>query len=339
MLRKICVCAVFLLLVYAMPAGAAVKVEWDATAGGDDANSELAWRTGFTASGDWSLGPRSVFFLKNQIAIDQADEEWQGKLERCYIRYEQGPVRLNLGRQGVSWGIGWFFRPTDLVTPLTPLAREETRPGKDLAVLRWSTSALTAVDFIAGAEMIGARSEWRIGPTNLRLLGVYQPGYIRSLGFDFQGGLAGFYGEGAYHWAGASFDQGELAGLVGWRKVLRSGNQLYLEYYRNDLSKAGPELAALWSENKNRELRYSNQNYLAVGLQIPWDQLTTCSITAIANLDDGGVILQGIADVQLSDNLTVRGALMTVAGAGGAEFRTRVQGAKVGATVEMKYFF
>lgn len=94
-------------------------------------------------------------------------------------------------------GIGWFFRPTDLITSLTPLAEEETRPGKDLAVLRWSTSPLTATDFIAGDHLIAVRSEWRIGATNLRILGVCQPEYIDAIGFDFQGGLAGFYAEGA----------------------------------------------------------------------------------------------------------------------------------------------
>jgi hypothetical protein len=340
MLRKTIVLTSFLLFLYSMPALAAVKVEWDTTTGWNDVNNDLLWKSSFITNGDWSLGSNLSFFLKDQVLITQADRQWRGILDRCYFQFETDPIRLKLGRQGVSWGIGWFFRPTDLITPLTPLAEEETRPGKDLAVLRWSTSPLTATDLIVGNQLFAARSEWRIGGTNLRLLGVCQPEYINAVGFDVQGGLAGFYGEGAYRWAATSgFDQGRFEGLIGWRKIIGSGCQLSIEYFRNDLSKSGPELADLLLQNLNRELIYANQNYLAVGLQVPLDQLTTFAITGISNPGDGGAILEGIADFQLTDNLEVRGALMTVTGPDGTEFCTMGQGARVGVTVEVKYFF
>ena len=52
-----------------------------------------------------------------------------GTLERGYLQYEAGSLRLRLGRQAVSWGAGWFFRPSDLITPRSPLSAEATRPG------------------------------------------------------------------------------------------------------------------------------------------------------------------------------------------------------------------
>jgi hypothetical protein len=340
MLRKILILTLFLILICSMPVLADVKVESDTIIGWNDANSDLSWKTGFITSGDWSLGPKIAFFLKDDLSISQAEQQWQGMLDRCYVQYEKGPVRVNLGRQGVNWGIGWFFRPTDLITPLTPLAEEETRPGKDLAVLRWSTSSLTATDFIAGNGVYAARSEWRIGATNLRLLGVCQPEYINAVGFDFQGGLAGFYGESAYRWAAIdSVEQGKFVGLIGWKKTIWSGSQLYMEYYRNDFSKATAGLANLLTQNKAQEIVYSNQNYLAMGVQVPWDQLTTFSLTGVSNLDDSGIILTGIASWQLTDSLDIRATLMGVTGPDGTEFWSMGQGSRVSAALEMKYFF
>jgi hypothetical protein len=339
MLYKVFGLMFFLLFIIAIPVFADLKVESDTIVGWND-TSNSSWETGFITNGDWSLGSKWAFFLKDQIFITQTEPQWQGTLDRCYIQYEQDAIRLNLGRQGVSWGIGWFFRPTDLITPLNPLAEEETRPGKDLAVLRWSTSPLTATDFIAGNQLYAARSEWRIGETNLRVLGVYQPDYINAVGYDIQGGLAGIYGEGAYRWAATdTVDQGKFTGLIGWRKIVGSGGQLSVEYYHNDLSKAGSLLANLLAQNKNQEFVYANQNYLAVGLEIPWDQLTTFSITDTSNLDDRGMILTGIASWQLTDSLDIRATLMGVTGPEGTEFLGMSQGSRVSAGVEVKYFF
>jgi hypothetical protein len=337
MLRKIVSFAISLLFICTMPVLADVRVELDTTVGWTDTTTDMSWKSSFVTSGNWSLGSNFAFFLKDQLSISQAEQEWQGTLDRSYLQYEKNSVRLNLGRQGVSWGIGWFFRPTDLITPLTPLAEEETRPGKDLAVLRWSTSPLTAIDFIAGENLLAARSEWRIGATNLRILGVCQPEYIDSIGFDFQGGLAGFYGEGVYSWADADkADQGKFVGLMGWKKTIGPGNQLYVEYFRNDLSKAEFELAQILTQNKNQELIYTNQNYLALGFQVPWDQLTTYTITGAANLDDRGTILTGTGSWQLTDNLDVRATLSGVIGPDKTEFMVMGKETKMSVLLELK---
>jgi hypothetical protein len=339
-MRKTLISAVFLLFILAMPAWADVKVTSDSTIGWDDGSDDLSWQSGFQTSGNWSLASNAVFCLDDKIAIDREQQHWQGTLDRCYLQLEPGPARLNLGRQGVSWGIGWFFRPTDLITPLTPLAQEETRSGKDLAVLRWATSALTATDFIAGNHLYALRSEWQFGPTHLRLLGIYQPEYVNAAGYDFQGGLYGFYGEGVYRWADTEGpDQGRYAGLVGWQKVVGASNQLFLEYFRNELRQSGETMANLLSQNKNHELIYSDRNYLAAGLKIPWDQLTTLTMAGISNLDDRGCIIEGIGDFLLNDNLEVVGILRAVAGPEDTEFWTMGRGSRLGVALEIKYFF
>lgn len=187
MWRKILVITFFLTLLYSYPALANVQEEWDTTMQESNNSNNLYWDSGFITNGDWALSSNLAFFLKSQLSISESKQEWLGTLSRCYLQFEQGPIRFNTGMQGVSWGVGWFFRPTDLITPLTPLAEEDTRPGKDLATLRWSSSSLTATDVIAGEKTYAVRSEWRIGATNLRVLGVYQPEYINAAGVDFQG--------------------------------------------------------------------------------------------------------------------------------------------------------
>lgn len=328
MIRKWGFVIVLLILLCSTPAFGTVKVEWEGMVSGSNFIHEqgLAWDTGFRLSGDWAFGEKVAFFLRDKVGINYNMTEWGGVLERCYIRYESGSFRANLGRQAVGWGIGWFFRPTDLITPITPLAQEDTRPGKDMVVLRWSTSPLTAIDVIAGDRLHAARGELRWGDTNIRVMGVseYQTlisQTVNTIGWDLQGGLAGLYTEGKFTWNESSFADGKTTALVGWRKSLWDDRQLFLEYLRNG------------------DPVYSGFNYFAAGLQIPLDELTSFSITGVANLDDGGCILNGIADVQLSDSLDLRGLIVVFAGQDGSEFVTMAGGARWNVVVQAKYYF
>lgn len=317
-----------LLLIFSIPAFGAVKVDWEATVSGSNFIQQQgpSWDTGFRLSGDWAFGEKVTFFLRDKVGINSTMTEWGGVLERCYIRYESGTFRADLGRQAVGWGIGWFFRPTDLITPITPLAQEDTRPGRDMLVLRWSTSPLTAVDFIAGDRLYAARGELRFGETNIRVMGVseYQPLLYRNvstIGWDVQGGLAGLYTEGKFAWNESASADGKTTALVGWRKYIWDDRQLFVEYLQNG------------------DLVYSGSNYFAAGLQIPLDELTSFSITGVANLDDGGCILNGIADLQLTDSLDLRGSIVVFAGGETSEFVTMAGGARWNVVVQAKYYF
>lgn len=328
MFRKCGFLILILLLFCSTPAFGAVKVDWGGTVSGNNSPliTGLVWDTGFRFSGDWALNEELTFFLRDKLLFNSMDKVLTNNLERCYIRYETGSFRANLGRQAVNWGIGWFFRPTDLITPITPLAQEDTRPGKDLAVLRWSTSPLTAVDVIAGDRLYAARGELRVGDTNIRVMGVseYQAlssQTVNNVGWDVQGGLAGLYTEGKFAWNESSFTGGQTTALVGWRKMVWSDRQLFVEYMRDG------------------GIVYSGSNYFAAGLQIPWDELTTFSITGVANLDDGGCILNGIADLQLTDSLDLRGMIVVFAGQDSSEFIMKTGGARWNMMVQVKYYF
>ncbi len=349
MIRKWGLLAFVFLLLWSTLAFGVATVDWESTVSGNSLIAEQgpAWNTGFQLNGDWALGERAAFFLRDQISINSVTREWTGTLERCYLRYESGAFRVNLGRQAVNWGIGWFFRPTDLITPITPLAQEDTRPGKDLAVLRWSTSPLTAIDLIAGDRLYAARGELRLGDTNIRIMGVSQaqallpsdtPSNVNTLGWDLQGGLAGLYTEGKFTWNETAFDEGKIATLVGWRKIVWNGGRLFVEYLKDNSGEADPGRCD-YSKVANGERVYLGQNYLAIGLQLPWDELTSFSAAGIANLDDGGIMLEGIADVQLTDSFDFRGMIGILTGKETSEFVTLAQKTWWTLMVQLKYYF
>lgn len=345
MFRKCVFLSLILLLFCSTPAFGAVKVEWEGMVSGSNSPliTGLAWDTGVRLSGDWALNEEFTFFLRDKQWINSMEKVLTNTLERCYIRYESGSFRANLGRQAVSWGIGWFFRPTDLITPITPLAQEDTRPWKDLAVLRWSTSPLTAIDLIAGDRVYAARGELRWGDTNIRVMGVSQyqtpsSQTVNNLGWDVQGGLTGLYTEGKFAWNESSFNDGQTTALVGWRKMIWSDRLLFVEFLRDNSGEANPGLYD-YSKVVSGERMYLGRNYLATGLQIPLDELTSLNIAGVGNLDDGGIMLEGIADVQMTDNLDLRGMVAILAGQGNTEFVRLAGNARWNLMVQVKYYF
>jgi|LSQX01.2.fsa_nt_gb hypothetical protein len=159
-------------------------------------------------------------------------------LDRLFLQYESGRARAVIGKQSVNWGPATVFRPTDLITPRDPGGSGEGRPGKVLATLFWRTSPLTGVELVLGEDLYAGRAEFRIGRTNLGILGLTQRGgptgnrnsagsrsrgaagndnsvrlgngtsitnltaswIENAVGLDFQGGLKGFYGEICHRW-------------------------------------------------------------------------------------------------------------------------------------------
>ncbi len=276
--------------------------------------------------GDWSLGEDLALFLRGSSSYDSTTAEPDFTLERAYLRYETGKLRLNLGRQAVSWGVGWFFRPTDLITPLTPLSKEETRPGQDLLRLTYATSAVTNLEALGGEELLAARYEWRIKKTNLRLLGLVQSG-AKVVGLDFQGGLAGFYGEAAYGFTD-ELNSGFWTSMLGYRKIFKEDWNGYLEYL-HDASGAADPAQYDYSLLAAGSRRYLGQDYLALGLVVPWDDLTDYTGAVVVNLRDQGLVLSNYLNVAVSENLDLKAGAILVMGAAETEFGQMAAGQKV----------
>ena len=117
---------------------------------------------------------KSTSTLSNAQSHDKGYVELS--LDRLFLQYESGRARAIIGKQAVNWGLATVFRPTDLITPRDPGASGEGRPGKVLATLFWRTSPLTGVEVVLGEKLYGGRAEFRVGQTNLGILGLTRRG-------------------------------------------------------------------------------------------------------------------------------------------------------------------
>lgn len=291
MLKKWCLIGFVLVLICPLPALGNVKVNWDTNLSYDNsADSRVYWDSGFQTIGDWLIRPNWSFYLRDKIKINSDTHEWNGILERGYLQYQTDSYRIKLGRQAVIWGLGWIFRPTDLVTPQQDFKQDETRPGRDLATLYWATSPLTVFELTAGEDLAAIRSEWRLNETNLRLLGIVLPDKNKVLGFDFQGGLAGLYGEVGFSWLD-EFEAGSLSAMLGWKKTLSNNNLIFTEYYS----------AKILDERQDER-----QNQLGIGIEIPFDELTMFDVIAVYNFEKKETLLTGLATMEISDSLDIK---------------------------------
>lgn len=320
---KVSMLLILLVFAFSTPAYGSFQAEWEATAALSDpaAGDGFFWSTGLHLRGAWPLGEKWVFSWRGGLSLNSLAGELDATLARGYLQYESGPLRLALGRQAVSWGVGWFFRPTDLITPRSPLSAEEGRPGKDLLTVTCATSPVTNVELTVGDALYGARAGWQIGRASLRTLGLVAPDGRKMVGLDLQGGLHGFYGEACYEWQTDPRD-GAPAVMLGWRKLFGEGRLLYLEYLRDERGRFLP-----------------GRDYLAAGLEIPLDELTTYAVALEGSLGDGGYLLAGTASLVLSDHLDLNGGVGLILGPEGTEFLTLARGSRVSLTVGTKYYF
>lgn len=163
--KSLIVTALMMILI-AIPAWGDVRVEWDS--GVNLSSSATAsvwdWQTGFRTSGDWTLAPNLSLFLRDRVVRDSRNEDWYGDLERGYLQYESGPVRVKLGRQAVNWGIGWFFRPNDLITPEFKLTPEKTYQYMTWPGMNYTTKLYGVMGF---AEFMKEAGFIKKAPQNL----------------------------------------------------------------------------------------------------------------------------------------------------------------------------
>jgi len=129
----------------------------------------------------------------------------QPDLDRAFVAWAVGPVDLKLGRQAVSWGSSWFWKPTDRFGPFSPADVDpDVKRGVDAARAEIYLGPETGLDVLATLERHPGtdRPLWAHGGARLK---------TTLAAFDLAVSIARFQGSVEGDWmAGA-----EVSGALG----------------------------------------------------------------------------------------------------------------------------
>jgi hypothetical protein len=262
-------------------------------------------------------------------------------MDRLFLQYESGRARAIIGKQAVNWGLATVFRPTDLITPRDPGGSQEGRSGKVLASLFWRTSPLTGVELVLGEDLYAGRAEFRVGQTNLGLLGLTRSSNLarsgnpvadgtsatignetsitnlttsrveNAVGLDFQGGLKGLYGEICHRWQNTGSQSSDMVHSDTSRGMSITSGTIGWK----TMLPGGNLVFAEYCRNHVYSGNISAVTQLAAaGVTYQYDEFTTLGLVGATDLTDGTWTATGTLTSLLTENLDLNCGLSITKG-------------------------
>lgn len=251
---------------------------------------------------DWNIKTREHFF-------------WNHQFDRLNVKIDLGLADLTLGRQAISWGVGYLWSPVDLLTTFSPLQiNRDYKAGIDAVLLdvplgpfqefylayapdeQWSNSALLG------------RHRLRLGSVDLGFMG----GWIISdyvvggeVNADVKG--MGIRLEATHTWPEET--SRFVRALLGFDYQFTPDLLLQLEYYYNGFGTDDPTryLEVILAPRFQRgEIFNTAQHYLGVNCRYQLTPLMVLNGTTIINLNDGSTLLEPALIYSLSNNAEIR---------------------------------
>lgn len=284
--------------------------------------------------------PSTWLDLTNDL-YDSRDAVVMQSIDRLSLTYSTSELVVRIGRQALSWGSGFVFRPMDLFDPFSPTATDtEFKPGTDMLYVQYLFADGSDLQFIAVPR--GLRED--AAPTSDE--SSFALHYHATLEeWDVTGLIARDHGD----WVSAIGIGGKLRGAAWNVEVLpeevRQGPTVvsvlanisdaetlagrnataFAEYFRNGLGVVGDtSLESLPFYLKDRisrgQLFNVRRDYVAAGLTLEWSPLVTVSPAAMADLDDGSLYLLGSVSWSLTENLDLVSGVQQPVGGRGREF-------------------
>ncbi len=272
-------------------------------------------------------------------------DPWQGSgvslsinLDRLFFRYSAGPVDITIGRQAISWGSAWFWKPTDRFAPFSPVDIDpDVKRGVDAFRLEAYLSPTTSLDIIATFERhpddelpvwtsAGARIRTTVNRYDLafslaRFQSTGQGNWM--IGAEFQGELprkVGFRGEAALNVMGESREW-DIEVVLGVDYTFKTKTTLAGELMFNGYgaSGAGGYLQYLTGTGKGERLARGeafNMGRYYAGLMIRQEinPLVSISFSAIANLGDPSAVFAAGVSWSADENIRLTAGVMVPAG-------------------------
>lgn len=286
--------------------------------------------------------PPSTWFNLSDAFEDHGNVIATHGIDRLSVAYSTPSFVVRIGRQALTWGGGYVFRPMDLFDPFAPSATDtEFKPGTDMIYAQWLFQDGSDLQAIAVPRpgVKGASPAMNASSVALhyrRAVGAIQATLLvaRDHG-DWTGAL-----QLSGPLAGATWDVELLPVFVnhGPRRLSAIANisaavtlfsrnaTLFAEYFHNGLGVTDGDATfatlppALLDRLTRGQLFNVRQNYLAAGLTLEWTPLLTLSPTLIAGLDDASLYALFAANYSLSDDLVLIAGAQAPFGPKGSEF-------------------
>ena len=181
---------------------------------------DFEWRAGILDGLFAAPGAVEDTFLGLEDRVGEATDR-HAQVHRVYrgwLRFEQGPLQVTIGRQRIPWGVGRLWNPIDRFNAIGPLALEGDQSlGIDAVDVRWSFSGFNQLQLLyapgtrSADARYAARFEAVIRDVDVGVMvGRFEQAF--AAGFD----LAGNLGDSAWRleavWTNPSRSVLELGG-------------------------------------------------------------------------------------------------------------------------------
>lgn len=248
--------------------------------------------------------------LEHQIASRNNITASQG-LDRLYFKFYLPKCDLTIGRQAISWGSAYFWRPTDLFFAFTAgeIDKDE-KYGIDAVNLYLPFGPIASFNLIFAPHntfaktSIGTRFLTHFCSTDLAFI-YCKMQEKRIYGFDFSGAIKkmGVYGEYTFtdNTQGTNFSQT----VIGTNYIFQNTFGILAEYYCNGLGQTNKANYTQSLTNLvNGDTYQLGKHYMGIAFNYDLNPLNIIYFRNIFNLNDKSSLHNMYLEHSFSDNTT-----------------------------------
>ncbi len=284
----------------------------------------------FVSTGDFRIAKRQSeerqFLDLSQTLIEADHVFYEHRLYRASLAYESKGFDLEIGRQLIPWGVGYFFTPTDLCNPFSATQIElEERDGVDAVNLTLKNLSGLKTQLIytpPGKQLHPQRFLARIS----RDVRGYEVGVLggrvkrdHAIGFDLQGNLKGSAVRGELLFQEAELEKDFVKFTINADYNFPHNVYGLIEYHFNSQGRRDPDDYQL-DRLIRGEIRDLGREYLAGMLGYDLTDLIRFEFRVISNLHDGSFYLRPELQYELTSNLLLTAGSQLFLGANNDEY-------------------
>ncbi len=258
-------------------------------------------------------------------------------VDRLAVSFPIGAADIHIGRQAISWGSAWFWKPTDRFSPFSPMDIDpDVKRGVDALRAEIYFGPSTSLDVVATFERHehtdrelwvhgGARFRTTIGRYDLAISAArFQLSEASNLmaGLEFTGELGdvGFRGEAAFNYLPET-EEWDVEGVLGADYHFAMGITLAGELYYNGLGTDSDgysefllDKTGTTAERLSRGEAFNFGRYYAgIALTQEVTPLINLTLSAISNLaDPSAFVIAGLQWSVVENGRFTAGALIPV---------------------------